>query len=147
MTRTKRATRIGLWLAALAATTITSVVVVQSPSQAATLHCNRVGQNNDAWVPIFYPSWDPFNCLLTRGDNSPAVGQLQNTMNICYWNEIYSLLGKGVDVDNDFGPETERALRRVQQIAGTAADGEYGPNTRKAMLHQRTSGHYCGRSN
>ena len=52
MSRTKRATRIGLWLAAMAATTITSVVVLQSPSQAATLHCNRVGQSNDALAEI-----------------------------------------------------------------------------------------------
>ncbi|MEV4624286.1 peptidoglycan-binding domain-containing protein [Asanoa sp. NPDC049573] len=145
MTRTKRAARIGLWLAAMAATTVTSVVVLQSPSQAATLHCNRVGQSNDAYVPIIYPSWTPFDCLLTRGDNSVAVRQLQNDMNICYHQQMWDLLGKDVGVDGDFGPETERALRRVQQLSGTAADGEYGPNTRRAMLHQRTSGAYCGR--
>jgi murein L,D-transpeptidase YcbB/YkuD len=145
MSRTKRAARIGLWLAAMAATTVTSVVVLQSPSQAATLHCNRVGQSNDAYVPIFYPSWDPFNCLLTRGDRSDAVRQLQNDMNICYHQQMWDLLRKDVGVDGDFGPETERALRRVQQLSGTAADGEYGPNTRRAMMHQRTSGAYCGR--
>jgi peptidoglycan hydrolase-like protein with peptidoglycan-binding domain len=145
MTRTKRATRIGLWLAAMAATTITSVVVLQSPSQAATLHCNRVGQSNDAYVPSLYPSWDPFNCLLTRGDRGDAVRQLQNTMSICYHQQLWDLLHKDLGVDGDFGPETERALRRVQQLSGTAADGEYGPNTRRAMDHQRTSGAYCGR--
>lgn len=145
MRRTKRAARIGLWLAAMAATTITSVVVMQSPSQAATLHCNRVGQSNDAWVPTVYPSWDPFNCLLSRGDHSDAVYQLQNTMNICYPQQIWDLLGKYVSPDSDFGGETQRALKMVQSLSGTSTDGVYGPNTRRAMLHQRTSGGYCGR--
>jgi peptidoglycan hydrolase-like protein with peptidoglycan-binding domain len=60
--------------------------------------------------------------------HSSAVGQLQTTMNVCY--------GEHLTVDDDFGSLTEAALVRTQKKAGTQADGVYGPNTRKAMLHQ-----------
>ena len=62
------------------------------------------------------------------GADSNAVGTLQRTMNVCY--------GEHLTVDNYFGPATQAALKRTQTKARTVADGVYGPNTRKAMLHQ-----------
>lgn len=106
-----------------------------SVASAARLSCNTVFILQDAWVPGFYPSFDPYNCELRRGDTGEAVKQLQNTMDICYREELVT--------DGQFGPATQAALRRVQAKAGTAADGIYGPNTRRAMLHQNTNGVTC----
>ncbi len=39
----------------------------------------------------------------------------------------------GVPVDGDFGPKTERALKRWQRSHGLAADGVAGPQTREAL--------------
>lgn len=68
------------------------------------------------------------DCVMGLHAHSDAVGRLQRTMNVCY--------GEHLDVDKDFGPATQAALVRTQGKAGTKADGVYGPNTRKAMVHQ-----------
>ncbi|WP_137993623.1 peptidoglycan-binding domain-containing protein [Streptomyces vilmorinianum] len=65
------------------------------------------------------------------------MGTLQETLNMCY--------GEKLVVDRDFGPATRAALIRAQPKAGTPADGEYGPNTRKAIKHKPVSGSTCVR--
>ncbi|HEX8114948.1 MAG TPA: peptidoglycan-binding domain-containing protein [Kofleriaceae bacterium] len=89
--------------------------------------CNSVRD----WFNAAVPDWSgngTVDCAMGEGADSPAVGRLQRTMNVCY--------GERLTVDNDFGPATLAALKRTQTKAGTTADGVYGPNTRKAMLHQ-----------
>jgi peptidoglycan hydrolase-like protein with peptidoglycan-binding domain len=38
-----------------------------------------------------------------------------------------------LSIDDNFGRNTETALKAVQRFIGTSADGVYGPNTRNAM--------------
>ncbi len=89
--------------------------------------CNSVRDWFSAAVPDVSSS-GTVDCAMGEGADSPAVGRLQRSMNVCY--------GENLTIDNDFGPATLAALKRTQTKAGTTADGVYGPNTRKAMLHQ-----------
>lgn len=89
--------------------------------------CDSVRDWFNAAVPDVH-STSSVDCVMGLHADSSAVGRLQRTMNVCY--------GEHLEVDNDFGPLTEAALVRTQKKAGTPADGVYGPNTRKAMLHQ-----------
>ena len=43
-------------------------------------------------------------------------------------------------IDGDYGPTTEQAVAALQRSAGITADGIYGPETRKALLRELTSG-------
>jgi len=154
----KKTPRIALWIAMIGATIGASLVATQSPSAAALIGspvvrraqaeptigdlvpltiCNNVSTLNDAFVPSKTPSFDPFTCYLRFGDIGDGVGQLQNTLDICY--------SENLTVDGMFGPLTEAALKRTQTKAGTTADGIYGPNTRRAILHQKTNGVNCTR--
>ncbi|KFG71708.1 hypothetical protein FM21_12995 [Streptomyces mutabilis] len=103
------------------------------PASAATT-CNWVLKVSEgAWIPGYYNSSTGATsrtCYLNRGDNNQGVRQLQTTLNECY--------GRNLVEDGDFGPATETALRYAQDRAGTTVDGSYGPNTRKAILHQST---------
>jgi peptidoglycan hydrolase-like protein with peptidoglycan-binding domain len=56
---------------------------------------------------------------LKRGSSGVAVKQMQ-----CYLNS--SLTGEGLDVDGDFGPVTNEALRRFQGCADIVVDGICG---------------------
>jgi hypothetical protein len=96
---------------------------------AALPTCNSVRNWHGGFVPDV-SSTSSVDCDMGLNAHSSAVGQLQRTMNLCY--------GEHLTVDDDFGSLTEAALVRTQKKAGTQADGVYGPNTRKAMLHQST---------
>jgi GH24 family phage-related lysozyme (muramidase) len=66
------------------------------------------------------------NPTLRRGSRGDSVRRLQA-----------ALAGKGFDpgpVDGDFGPGTERAVRRFQQAMGLQIDGIAGPRTWAALL-------------
>ena len=97
---------------------------------AATPTCNWVASYAGAWVPV--TGTNTVDCTLFLGCNSAAVRQLQHSMNLCY--------GEHLTEDGDFGSGTKSALIRTQGKAGTAADGQYGTNTRKAMFHERIGG-------
>ena len=98
---------------------------------AATPTCNWVAAFAGAWVPMHLAT-NSVNCNMVRGTNSEAVKKLQHSMNLCYREHLVE--------DGDFGGNTEAALRRTQRAAGTGDDGQYGPNTRRAMLHQAIAG-------
>lgn len=98
---------------------------------AATPTCNWVASYAGAWVP-FYTGTNTVNCNMVVGCASEAVRKLQHSMNLCY--------GENLSEDGSFGAATRSALIRTQQKAGTNADGQYGPNTRRAMLHQAING-------
>src|ERR1041384_397769 len=94
----------------------------------STPTCDWVASYAGAWVPFFNGSPGTVDCNMVKGCHSAAVQKLQHSMNLCY--------GEHLSEDSDFGQLTKDALIRTQRKAGTPADGEYGPNTRKAMLHQ-----------
>ena len=66
--------------------------------------------------------------ILERGDNGAAVKQLQQVMRAWYPRDLAYL-----DVDGDFGPETETAVRYVQSKHRLAVDGVAGPATLRAL--------------
>jgi murein L,D-transpeptidase YcbB/YkuD len=136
----KRTTRAGVFATLVAATTVATVVAIQPPANANhLLPCGSYYNYEGAWVPVALPFGPPIvNCDLRRGDLGEGVETLQNTLNICYTEFL--------TVDGRFGPLTEAALMRAQSIAGTTPDGIYGPNTRRAIEHQRTDdGRLCKR--
>ncbi|MGY0070330.1 peptidoglycan-binding domain-containing protein [Streptomyces sp. QTS137] len=66
------------------------------------------------------------HCWLKSGMSNTAVRALQKNLNNCY--------GKNLALDGVFGSLTKSALVSVQKKVGVTADGEYGPNTRNAMV-------------
>jgi peptidoglycan hydrolase-like protein with peptidoglycan-binding domain len=80
-------------------------------SDGARVHIPTIGNNTHA-----------DNCLLGEGNDSPAVGDLQETLIECY--------GASIAEDNDFGQATKTALQAAQRREGISADGVYGPVTR-----------------
>jgi hypothetical protein len=101
----------------------------------STPTCNWVASFAGAWVPFFNSGSGTVDCNMVKGDHSAGVQKLQHSMNLCY--------GEHLAEDSDFGQATKDALIRTQRTAHTPADGEYGPNTRKAMLHERVGGGPC----
>jgi hypothetical protein len=93
----------------------------------ATPTCNGVRNWFNAAVPDVTSS-GTVDCNMVRGDVSGAVAQLQRSMNVCYHEHLVT--------DGSFGRLTFEALVRTQTTAGTPHDGQYGPNTRKAMRHE-----------
>lgn len=97
----------------------------------STPTCNWVASYAGAWVPM-YTGTNTVDCNMVVGCVSEGVKKLQHSMNLCYLEHL--------DEDGNFGTLTRDALIRTQRKAGTTADGQYGPNTRKAMFHQAISG-------
>jgi hypothetical protein len=75
------------------------------------------------------------NCGMVRGANSDGVARLQDTLNDCYTAALKEIKVYPLTIDGDFGGNTEKALKKAQSVAGTGADGQYGPLTRKAIKH------------
>lgn len=102
----------------------------------ATYYCDDTGTYSGAWVPI-RRSPLTVDCILNQGAISRGVRQLQTSLNKCY--------SAGLVVDSNFGPATKAALISVQKKVGAVPDGVYGPQTRKLMRHEPTSGSTCVR--
>jgi peptidoglycan hydrolase-like protein with peptidoglycan-binding domain len=108
---------------------------VAGPASAATPTCTKTVTYQNAWVPA--ASNGSVTCLMSRGANSDAVRQLQDSLNDCYAARFESedrALWPLVQ-DGDFGGNTEKALKRVQTFVRISSDGKYGPQTRANMLH------------
>lgn len=73
----------------------------------------------------------PQSGILREGSKGPAVSQLQR-----------ALADKGFNpgqIDGDFGPRTEAALKAFQKSRGIEADGIYGPQSRAAFSRDAIS--------
>ncbi|XVU25343.1 peptidoglycan-binding domain-containing protein [Actinoplanes sp. CA-054009] len=95
--------------------------------------CTKAVTYQGALVPA--ASNGSVNCGMVRGANSDGVRRLQDTLNDCYPNELKDVKVYPLMVDGDFGGNTEKALKKVQSVSSTGADGMYGPLTRKAIRH------------
>jgi peptidoglycan hydrolase-like protein with peptidoglycan-binding domain len=62
-----------------------------------------------------------WRCNLPPGSTGSPVARLQIDLNACY--------KAGLQVDGDYGPLTERAVKNVQRSEHVTVDGEYGPQT------------------
>lgn len=77
--------------------------------------------------PVIDPTPSPGGTqpLLVYGSFGPAVAELQRD-----FNRIFpSYPGLPLDIDGDFGPATELAVKEFQRRVGIDADGEVGPIT------------------
>ncbi|MEU6206429.1 peptidoglycan-binding domain-containing protein [Micromonospora musae] len=127
---------------ALVAASVGSVLAVAAPASAAasdrvavlaTPACTKSITYQGALVPA--SSGNSVNCHMQRGNVSDGVARLQDTLNDCYPNELRRVGVYPLAIDRNFGGNTQRALTEVQRVSGTAADGVYGPNTRRAIRH------------
>ncbi|MET7949656.1 peptidoglycan-binding domain-containing protein [Micromonospora sp. NPDC005324] len=79
------------------------------------------------------------NCVLSRGNQSGAVSNLQRHLNACYWSGSSAgghrnVFGTALVVDGNFGGNTASALAAAQRSHSIADDGVYGPQTRRTLL-------------
>ncbi|WUR79075.1 peptidoglycan-binding protein [Streptomyces phaeochromogenes] len=126
--RTKSAMATGALLAGLLGGALVgapSAAAADSPCSYGGYVYNKV-TNPTAYKYIPYVTGDWSDCWLDRGMSNTAVRALQKNLNSCYG---YKLATDGV-----FGGLTESALVSVQKKVGVAADGDYGPKTRDAMV-------------
>ena len=92
------------------------------------------------------PDW---RCRLWKGMGwNSGTGQLQRTLNRCYYSRI-NIIGTQLVEDGNFGSLTKAALIKVQQYHGITADGIYGPQTASTIIHEARSDSsawsaYCG---
>ena len=77
-----------------------------------------------AWSPVCGDTPVPDRVTLTPGARGQAVQQLQIAL---------VALGYPIQVDGEYGPRTEAAVRDVQQRNGLAVDGIAGPDTQVAV--------------
>ncbi len=55
---------------------------------------------------------------------------------MCYGTSTGTNLGISIRLDGRFGPATRAALVKVQQYHRISADGVYGPQTARTILHK-----------
>uniref|UniRef100_A0AAU3GU05 Peptidoglycan-binding protein n=1 Tax=Streptomyces sp. NBC_01401 TaxID=2903854 RepID=A0AAU3GU05_9ACTN len=126
--RTRSAMTVGALLAGLIAGAFAaapSATAATGPcTRAATIHNKVTNPTSYKYVP--YAAANTSDCWLDRGMSNSAVTALQKNLNACYG---YKLATDGV-----YGELTESALVSVQKKVGVKADGDYGPNTRNAMV-------------
>ncbi|MGC5561806.1 peptidoglycan-binding domain-containing protein [Streptomyces sp. FR-108] len=115
----------GLFGGVLAAAPSATAAAASSPCSYGAYIYNKVS-NPTSYKYIPYVTGDLSNCWLDRGMSNTAVRALQKNLNSCY--------GYRLATDGVFGELTESALVTVQKKVGVAADGDYGPNTRNAMV-------------
>jgi peptidoglycan hydrolase-like protein with peptidoglycan-binding domain len=77
-----------------------------------------------AWSPICGDVPVPERTSTTPGSVGPAVQQLQIAL---------VAFGYPLEVDGEYGPRTEAAVRDFQQRNGLAVDGIAGPDTQVAL--------------
>ena len=77
-----------------------------------------------AWSPIVVTSWIPNERPSAPGAAGPAVRQLQIAL---------VAFGYPLEVDGEYGPWTEAAVRDFQQRNALRVDGIAGPDTQVAI--------------
>ncbi|MEU9126572.1 N-acetylmuramoyl-L-alanine amidase [Kitasatospora sp. NPDC048540] len=81
----------------------------------------KAGMPVSGGAPAPAPAPNPSALVLRRGDKGEAVSTLQALLNV-----------KGLarlNVDGDFGPATEEAVKAAQRAVHVAVDGVWGPQT------------------
>ncbi|WP_375766586.1 peptidoglycan-binding protein [Archangium gephyra] len=73
---------------------------------------------------------------LRKGQQGDSIQQLQKMLGM-----------KGSAVDGQFGPNTDKAVRRFQQAHGLLVDGKVGPHTFAALKKGASTGSTTGHSN
>ena len=71
--------------------------------------------------------------LLEYGDENIAVGQMQRDLRAMAYEDQN---GNELVIDDDFGPATEYAVKRLQSFHGLEVDGIYGPLSDAALMRE-----------
>ena len=71
--------------------------------------------------------------LLKYGDENIVVGQLQRDLRTMAYEDEN---GNAINIDEDFGPATEYAVKRLQSFHGLEVDGIYGPQSDNALMDE-----------
>jgi hypothetical protein len=81
----------------------------------------------DGWEAVASGSWDPQYDSMTfeMGCAGDGVREIQTGLN---------RLGYSLDVDGDFGPATDDAVRKFQEANDLEIDGQVGPITWRALI-------------
>ncbi|GHA06551.1 hypothetical protein GCM10010303_15250 [Streptomyces purpurascens] len=122
----------GLSTAAVLLSGVGLGLATASPAEAYAGYCNKSVTRSSALGSLSFafeakiPAHDKsMDCYMNRGANSAAVEALQISLNKCY--------GRSLDVDGDFGPATEAALKYAQGKEGLGVDGKYGKESREGL--------------
>lgn len=106
----------------------------KSPSAAAAYPTCNSAKTVDAGTTYgtvrqpYYTGTGSRNCVMGIGARSAGVTRLQLNLNACYGH-----IGVHLTVDGVYGTNTSNAVKAVQRHVGVAADGIYGPMTRRSM--------------
>jgi peptidoglycan hydrolase-like protein with peptidoglycan-binding domain len=92
--------------------------------QFTTFYSDFLGARVHRTVPTTGYMNGNTSCILKRGDVFPGVFVLQGAINTCHYK---------IKADAIFGPETEEAVRKIQEKYGLPQDRVYGPVTMRAM--------------
>ncbi|WP_326607746.1 peptidoglycan-binding protein [Streptomyces sp. NBC_01799] len=118
---------------------------------AATPTCNTVksveGYNKGLIRVPAYSATGSTTCALTQGNSGAGVLELQRALNKCFYNaygsnQSYWPLAE----DGDFGPNTKKALTEAQDYHTNVPadiDGVYGPITRDMLLWRSATYNNC----
>lgn len=123
----------------LAATTV-SAASAATPN-TANIVCSATVQlpaQDGSTVPLPGTASGSTDCFLTKGDVSPAVGVLQAALRLCNGQS-------GLAVDDNFGTNTQNAVKAVQSAHHITVDGIYGNQTRGVMLWPDNNSAKCTR--
>jgi peptidoglycan hydrolase-like protein with peptidoglycan-binding domain len=119
--------------AAVAAALVTGGIATTTASAATSVGwCDgvkavQVSSKGDYVRQPYHKGTGSRNCTLAQGAEGSAVVVLQTSLKSCNF-------ARDLDIDGDFGPATRDAVEYAQSRRGTAADGIYGPNSRRAFL-------------
>jgi Putative peptidoglycan binding domain len=148
--KTSRRTSTFVAATALIATVVpVTAMTLASPAAAASPSCTGNSTVTRSGLRFTLPSVGNntrnFNCILSVGNQSSSVQNLQSHLNQCYYRGStasghLSVLSTALAVDGIFGSRTHDAVRAVQGHHGITADGIYGPQTRQTILFLADNG-------
>jgi peptidoglycan hydrolase-like protein with peptidoglycan-binding domain len=82
-------------------------------------------------------TWQALIVQVRQGSSGDAVRGVQEEFQ---YRNLSGDPGRGLQVDGEFGPRTDRAVRGFQGAAGLDADGIVGPLTWRALVSGMLSG-------
>jgi serine/threonine-protein kinase len=102
-------------------------MAVSAVSASAQVSCSATALDGavgggQVRIPIQAPGVNNFNCVLGLGNAGNPVSTLQTALNKCN-------LHAGLTVDGDYGANTRQAVINVQAHFHLSQDGVYGPQT------------------
>lgn len=125
--------RLFVTLAVAAASLIGGLTVTTATASAATsvgwcdgVKAVKLGSSNDYVRQPYHKGTGSRNCTLAEGASGAAVVVLQTALKSCNF-------ASNLAIDGDFGPNTKKAVAYAQYKYRIGQDGIYGPESRVAF--------------